>query len=298
MPKRPSLAHPITPQTPGPAAHHTTAVVPHRGGGLYEDMPDVTELNRTPSRSPPPPPPLGRRPRARNPARILTRPPHSPLQARQPRAGNPAGFLPRLPRSSDPTRFTNPRLFQRRPLTLAPVGIRRTYPAAAAATAGDTKQAGASAAVPAAAAAAAGDTKQELGSAVSPLRRRAKSATGRSTQGPRHRAAPIEPAAAPLRQPRRQRARSATREEVLESSMTSLRECFRVLENVKHSLAAGTPAAPLAPAAPVPRTAPMAPTAAPPYAPPYRVSSPVQNPQSTLADLLRDDTQSRKRLVK
>ena len=246
---------------------------------MYEDMPDFTDRNRTPSRSPPPPPPLSRRPRARNPAR----------------------FLPRLPRSSDPTRFTNPRLFQRRPLTqarLAPVGIRRTYPAAAAAAAGDTKQAGASAAVPEAAAAAAGDTKQELVSAMSTPRRRARSATGRSTQAPRHRAATVEPAAAPLRQPRRQRARSATREEVLETSMTSLRECFQVLEDVKRSLAAGTPAAPLAPAAPVPRTAPMAPTAVPPYAPPYRVSSPVQNPQSTLADLLRDDTQSRKRLVK
>ena len=129
MPERSSLAHPIAPQALATSAPQTAAVVPHRGGDLHEDMPDFTDRNRTPSRSPPPPPPLSRRPRARNPARFLPRLPPPPPLSRQPRAKNPAGFLPRLPRASDPARFTNPRLFQRRPLTqarLAPVGIRRT----------------------------------------------------------------------------------------------------------------------------------------------------------------------------
>ena len=241
-------------------------------------MPDLSHRNRTMSVTPPPPPPLSRRPRAKNPAR----------------------FLPRLPRASDPARFTNPRLFQRRPLTqarLSPVGIRRTSPATAAVVAGDTRRAVASAAVPAAAAAAAGDNMQELASAVTRPRRRARSANGRPTQAPQHRASPLGRAAAPRLQPSRQRARSATREEVLQASMTSLRECFQVLENVKHLLTADAPATPVAPAAPMPRMAPTAPPAAPLYAPPYRVSSPVRDPQSTLADLLKGDTQSRKRLV-
>ena len=85
--------------------------------------------------------------------------------------------------------------------------------------------------------------------------------------------------------------------------MTSLRECFQVLENVKRLLTADAPAAPaptaapVAPALPLPRMAPAAPPAASHYAPPYRVSSSVRNSQSTLADLLEGDTRSRKRLV-